>query len=260
MIENKVALVTGSSSGIGLATAERLAEAGADIVLHGLMSQKEGMDLVSHLENEYNIRCMFSNADLRDPEAIAGLIDQALEGLGSIDILVNNAGIQHTEGAETFPLQKWNDILAINLSAAFLCMQKCLPGMRERQWGRIINIASVHGLVGSVNKSAYCASKHGLVGLTKVIALENAEFGISANCICPGWVDTPILAAQIEQFAQANQLSLEEAKRKIVTTKQPVPEMMAPSQIGDFIVFLCSDAAKTISGAALPIDGAWTAQ
>lgn len=260
MLKGKVALVTGSTSGIGLATARCLAQNGADIALHGLLSHERGNELAATFQNEYGVRCLFDGADLKNPEAIAAFLERVIAEFGSVDILVNNAGIQHTEAVETFPAEKWNDIIAINLSAAFYSTQGVIPVMRDKGWGRIINIASVHGLVGSVNKSAYCASKHGIVGLTKVVALENAEHGITVNALCPGWVDTPILNDQISQFAEKNNLELQEAKRQIVTTKQPVPEMMGPAQIGEFIAFLCSDSAKTISGAALPIDGAWTAQ
>ncbi|MFL0796322.1 MAG: 3-hydroxybutyrate dehydrogenase [Cellvibrionaceae bacterium] len=260
MLKGKIALVTGSTSGIGLATVRRLAAAGADIVLHGLMSDEEGEALAKSLADEFGIRCMFDGANLMDSSSIDAMMDRVLNDFGGVDILVNNAGIQHTEGTETFPVEKWDAIIAINLTSAFHTVRRVIPGMREKKWGRIVNIASVHGLVASLNKSAYCASKHGLVGFNKVVALENAEHGITSNCICPGWVDTPILAQQIQDFADKNGLALEDAKRQIVTTKQPVPEMMDPAQIGDFILFLCQDGAKTISGAALPIDGAWTAQ
>ncbi len=260
MLKGKVAVVTGSTSGIGLATAKCLAANGADIALHGLLDEVQGSELVEEFRREYGVGCIFSGADLKDPSQIEQFIQRVVSELGSVDVLVNNAGIQHTESVDTFPTDKWNDIIAINLSSAFHTIQKSLPVMKQQQWGRIINIASVHGLVGSINKSAYCASKHGIVGLTKVTALEVAEFGITVNSICPGWVDTPILSAQVEEYANRNNLEIKDAKRQIVTTKQPVPEMMSPSQIGEFIVFLCSDSARTISGSALPIDGAWTAQ
>lgn len=260
MLKDKVALITGSTSGIGLAAAHVLAEQSCDLVLHGLMREEEGQSLAAQFTNSYGIRVFFSNADLREPAAIAGFMEQATGKLGSIDILVNNAGIQHTECATDFPLNKWNDIIAINLSASFHTIQQALPNMQKNGWGRIINIASVHGLVGSKNKSAYCAAKHGIVGLTKVIALENAEMGITANSICPGWVDTPLINNQIEQIAQEQATTVEDAKYKLVTAKQPLPEMADPRQIGEFILFLCTDGARSITGAALPMDGAWTAQ
>jgi len=260
MLKNKIALITGSTSGIGLAAAHVLAEQGIDLILHGLMSNEEGEALASSFAEKYHINTLFNNADLRDPQAISDFIDAAIIKMGSIDILINNAGIQHTESAVNFPLNKWNDIIAINLSAAFHAIQKSLPCMQKKKWGRIINIASVHGLVGSVNKSAYCAAKHGIVGLTKVIALECSEQGITANAICPGWVDTPLINQQISDIAEKESVEFDQAKYNLVTAKQPLPEMMNPRQIGEFILFLCSDSARSITGSSLPMDGAWTAQ
>jgi 3-hydroxybutyrate dehydrogenase len=224
------------------------------------MSIEEGEALANNFAKKYSITTLFDNADLRDPESIHTFIDTALIKMGSIDILINNAGIQHTESVVNFPLNKWNDIIAINLSAAFHTIQKSLPSMQKNKWGRIINIASVHGLVGSVNKSAYCAAKHGIVGLTKVIALECAEQGITANSICPGWVETPLINDQITDIAVKDNVEFSQAKYNLVTAKQPLPEMMEPRQIGDFILFLCSDSARSITGSSLPMDGAWTAQ
>ena len=260
MLNQKVALITGSTSGIGLATAHALAAQGINLVLHGLLSPSEGEKLADEFAVKYGIKALFDNADLKNVESIEGLIKNAIEQLGSLDILINNAGIQHTESAENFPLDKWNAIIAINLSAAFHAIQYALPNMKSNGWGRIINVASVHGLVGSVNKSAYCAAKHGLIGVTKVLALECAEQGVTVNAICPGWVDTPLINDQISAIAKQQDISFEQAKYKLVTAKQPLPEMMAPEQIGEFILFLCSDSAKSITGAALPMDGAWTAQ
>ena len=260
MLKQKVALITGSTSGIGLATAHVLAAQGINLVLHGLLSSEEGTLLAKEFAKQYGIDALFDNADLRDVGSIERFIQRALEHMGSIDILVNNAGIQHTESAENFPLDKWNAIIAINLSAAFHAIQYVLPNMKSKGWGRIINVASVHGLVGSVNKSAYCAAKHGLVGLTKVLALECAEQGVTVNAICPGWVDTPLINEQISTLAQQQGVDFKQAKYNLVTAKQPLPEMMAPEQIGEFILFLCSDSARSITGAALPMDGAWTAQ
>jgi 3-hydroxybutyrate dehydrogenase len=187
-------------------------------------------------------------------------MDSAMSALGSIDILVNNAGIQHTQDVANFPVEKWNDIIAINLSSAFHTIQQVVPAMTEKKWGRIINIASVHGLVASANKVAYCAAKHGIIGLTKVVAIECAEQGITVNAICPGWVDTPLIGKQIDSIASDKNLSYEDAKYQLVTAKQPLPEMLAPRQIGEFVLFLCGGAARGITGAALPMDGAWTAQ
>ncbi|WP_286263706.1 3-hydroxybutyrate dehydrogenase [Thalassotalea atypica] len=260
MLKGKVALITGSTSGIGLATAHVLAGEGVNLILHGLLDPEEGDKLAQHFSVQYKINAIFDDADLRNPLAIQQFIDRAQFELGTIDILINNAGIQHTEQTASFPLNKWNDIIAINLSAAFHTIQKSLPGMQVNQWGRIINIASVHGLVGSKNKSAYCAAKHGIVGLTKVVALECAEQGITVNAICPGWVDTPLINKQISDIAARDNVELAQAKYNLVTAKQPQPEMMEPKQIGEFILFLCSDSARSITGASLPMDGAWTAQ
>jgi len=260
MLKGKVALITGSTSGIGLATAHILAEQGIHIVLHGLLSDIDGQTLAKEFEAKYDINVLFDNSDLRDPEAIGHFIDTTVKAMGSIDILINNAGIQYTEQVDKFPLDKWNNIIAINLSASFHTIQKSLPSMKKNKWGRIINIASVHGLVASVNKAAYCAAKHGIIGLTKVVALECAEQGITANSICPGWVDTPLIKQQISEVAARDDVSFEQAQYNLVTAKQPLPEMMNPRQIGDFILFLCSDSAHTITGSALPMDGAWTAQ
>ncbi|OUR63291.1 3-hydroxybutyrate dehydrogenase [Colwellia sp. 39_35_sub15_T18] len=260
MLKGKTALITGSTSGIGLATAHTLAEQGVNLVLHGLLAEAEGIALAEEFANKYNIKALFDGANLMDSNAIASFMDRAIDMMGTIDILVNNAGIQHTESIDTFPENKWNAIIAINLTAAFHTIQKSLPGMKANGWGRIINIASVHGLVASLNKCAYVTAKHGLIGLTKVVALECAEQGITANSICPGWVDTPLINNQINEIAQKQQLEFEQAKYNLVTAKQPLPEMMAPRQIGEFILFLCSDNARSITGASLPMDGAWTAQ
>ena len=260
MLKGKTALITGSTSGIGLATAHTLAEQGINLILHGLMSQVEGIKLAEEFATKYNIKTLFDNANLMDSAAITVFMNNALEKMGSIDILINNAGIQHTESIDTFPENKWNAIIAINLTAAFHTIQQSLPSMKSNGWGRIINIASVHGLVASLNKSAYVAAKHGIVGLTKVVALECAEQGITANAICPGWVDTPLINNQIKEVAKKQKVEFEQAKYNLVTAKQPLPEMMNPRQIGEFILFLCSNSARSITGASLPMDGAWTAQ
>jgi 3-hydroxybutyrate dehydrogenase len=260
MLKGKTALITGSTSGIGLATAHVLAEQGINIVLHGLLSDEEGQALAAELAAKYAVKVVFDGANLADPSATQQFVESASTQMGGIDILVNNAGIQHTADIEDFPEDKWHAIMAINLSSAFFAMQKVLPSMRKKGWGRIINIASVHGLVGSLNKSAYCAAKHGIVGLTKVAALENADKGITVNAICPGWVDTPLINAQIQAVADKQNISIEQARINLVTAKQPLPDMANPKQIGEFVLFLCSDSARSISGSALPMDGAWTAQ
>jgi len=259
-VKTKTALITGSTSGIGLAIAHTLAEAGAKVGLHGLMAESEGSALALEFERRYGTKATFSNADLRCATAVGELVDYTKQALGGVDILVNNAGIQYTSRVETFPEQKWDDIIAINLSSAFHTIRAALPFMKNRGWGRIVNIASVHGLVASVNKAAYVTAKHGIVGLTKAVALENVEQGITCNAICPGWVDTPLIAAQIEQYAQQHQLDLQAARHQLITDKQPMPVMTPASSIGQWVLFLCSEFAQTTTGAALPIDGGWTAQ
>ncbi len=259
-LKGKTALITGSTSGIGLATAHVLAEQGINLVLHGLMSDEEGASLAQEFSNQYRINAIFDNVNLMDSDAISHFMENAIKAMGSIDILINNAGIQHTESVDTFPKSKWNAIIAINLTAAFHTIQLALDGMKQNSWGRIINIASVHGLVASKNKIAYCAAKHGIIGLTKVVALECAEHGITANAICPGWVDTPLINDQIAEISNNKNTNFEQAKYQLITAKQPLPEMMAPRQIGEFILFLCSDSARSITGSSLPMDGAWTAQ
>lgn len=260
MLKDKVALITGSTSGIGLGAAHVLAKRGVNLVLHGLIPESEGQALAQEFSAQHGIKAMFDNADMSQVEAIDTMMDKVLSEFGSIDILVNNAGIQHTEKIEDFPKSKWDAIIAINLSSAFHTMQKALPVMQQNGWGRIINIASVHGLVGSVNKSAYVAAKHGVVGLSKVAALENANNGITVNSICPGWVETPLINKQIEDIAQTQQLEMTQAKEQLISAKQPMLQMAQTSHIGELIAFLCSDAATSITGTAMPIDGAWTAQ
>ena len=257
MLKSKTALVTGSTSGIGWAVAQTLAEKGTDILLHGLLDMEAGNQLAKNLAQDHGIHCYFSNANVGNESSIEELFRNHN---GDIDILVNNAGIQYTEVTENFPVDKWNDIIAINLSAAFHTTRKALPQMQRKGWGRIINIASVHGLVASTKKAAYCAAKHGLVGLTKVVALENANKGITANAICPGWVDTELIASQIENLAKNNDMSIEEARKSLVSEKQPMLDMTAPKSIAELVIYLCSEHAKTITGSALTIDGAWSTQ
>lgn len=257
---SKTALVTGSTSGIGLGIAKVLASKHYNIVLHGLLDQEQGQRLADQMAAEFNIKVMFSNANMANEADIIELINQANNTFSGIDILVNNAGIQHTDSIEQFPMEKWHAIMAINLTSAFVTTQQCLPYMQKNNWGRVINIASVHGLVASVNKSAYVAAKHGLVGLTKVTAIENANKGITANAICPGWVETPLINNQIEAIANQKQVSFEEAKQQLISAKQPRLTMATPEQIGELVAFLCTDSAQGITGTSMPIDGAWTAQ
>jgi 3-hydroxybutyrate dehydrogenase len=254
------ALVTGATQGIGLAIATRLAEAGHDVVLHGIEPLPEGQAVAQALAQRSGRQTTYVQADLRDPQAASKLFAQATKALRTPDILVNNAGIQYTCPVEDFPTERWDAILAVNLSAAFMTMRSAVPAMRAQGWGRIVNIASVHGLVASVNKTAYLAAKHGLVGMSKGVALETATDGITVNCICPGWTDTPIIAPQIEARALALGGDREAGIRELLREKQPNQTLLPPGRIGDVAVFLCSEAAAGITGVALPVDGGWTAQ
>ena len=256
----RTALVTGSSSGIGLATAETLLANGIQVMLHGIESDELGSAIAKKLSAQYDMKAAYYSADVANPAAIENLVTETVSVFGGIDILVNNAGIQYTCSTVEFPVAKWDQIIAINLSAAFYATRLVLPYMQKQQWGRIINMASVHGLVGSANKSAYVAAKHGLIGFTKVVAIEHAADGITVNAICPGWTDTPLLSHQFEVQAEKEGVSFEEGKRSLITTKAPYPDLVNPSAIGSLIHYLCSDAAAAITGASLPIDGAWTAQ
>lgn len=260
MLENKVALVTGSTSGIGLGVAEALARAGCDVVLNGFGDADEIGRLRQALSEEHGVRVLYSGADMSRPAEIAEMIRQATTELGHVDILVNNAGVQHTAPVEEFPAEKWDWVLSINLSGPFHAIAAVLPQMRARNWGRIVNIASTHGFVGSVHKSAYVAAKHGLIGLTKVVALETATTGVTCNAVCPGWVLTPLVQKQIDALQSRDGLTPEAAKHRLLAEKQPSLDFVTPAQIGAAVAFLASDAAAQIRGAALPVDGAWLAQ
>lgn len=254
-LNGKVALVTGSTSGIGLGIACALAEAGAELILNGFGEVDRAKDKVAR----YGARPGYHDADLSDPAQIEAMMQYAESEYGGVDILVNNAGIQHVAPVEQFPVEKWNAILAINLSSVFHTSRLALPGMKERNWGRIINIASVHGLVASKEKSAYVAAKHAVVGLTKVIALENAQTNITCNALCPGWVLTPLVQQQIEQRI-ASGIAPDIARDTLLGEKQPSGEFVTPEQLGALTLFLCSDAASQVRGAAWNMDGGWVAQ
>jgi 3-hydroxybutyrate dehydrogenase len=260
MLKGKVALITGSTSGIGLGIARALAEQGADIVLNGFGDAGEIEELRKGLVGEFKVKAIYAAADMAKPDDIYAMIKKAQSELGSVDILVNNAGIQHVAPIQDFPIDRWDAVIAINLSASFHTIRAALPQMLKRNWGRIINIASAHGLVASVQKVAYIAAKHGLVGLTKVVALENATTGVTCNAICPGWVLTPLVQKQIDTRAKEQGISVEKAKLNLLSEKQPSHEFVTPEQLAGLVVFLCSDAAAQIRGAALSVDGGWTAQ
>lgn len=259
-LKGKTALVTGSTSGIGLGIAQLLAAKGCDIVLNGFGDADEIEAIRSALAEKEGIEVTYSGADMTRPQEIAAMIEEAQKAHGAVDILVNNAGIQHTAPIEEFPADRWDAIIAINLSHAFHTIRTALPAMRGRGWGRIVNIASVHGLVASAEKVAYVAAKHGIVGLTKVVALETAGSGITCNAICPGWVLTPLVERQIEARAEREGIAVAAAKAKLLGEKQPSMEFVTPAQIGALAAYLCSDDAAQMTGAALNVDGGWLAQ
>jgi 3-hydroxybutyrate dehydrogenase len=259
-LQGKIALVTGSTSGIGLAIAKALAAAGCDVVITGLGDVAQISAMARDLSNQHKIRASYIPADLVSPAEIRNLVATAEHQLGAPQVLVNNAGVQFVAPLQEFPDQQWDQIVAVNLSAAFHATKACLPAMQRAAWGRVINISSAHGLVASPGKSAYVAAKHGLIGLTKVTALENASFGITANAICPGWVRTPLVEAQIQARAAAGGISVREAEQQIIGEKQAIMEFTAPAQIAELALFLCSDSASTVTGAAISMDGGWVAQ
>jgi 3-hydroxybutyrate dehydrogenase len=259
-LEGRVALVTGSTSGIGLGIAERLAADGAGVVLNGLGDPREIEMTKDRIAFDHGVPAAYSNADLSQASAVYDMIAFASDALGAVDILVNNAGIQHVAPIEDFPIAKWDAIIAINLSAAFHAIKASLPSMKARGWGRIVNIASAHGLVGSPFKSAYVAAKHGVVGLAKVVALEAAQSGVTCNTICPGYVWTPLVEKQIEDQARTHNIPREKVITDVLLKAQPNKRFAETSEIGALTAFLCSEGAASITGAAIPVDGAWTAQ
>ena len=256
MLSGKTALVTGSTSGIGLGIALALAQNGARVMLNGFGDVEGALAQV----RRHDPKAVHDGADMSRPEQIEAMVRRCEAELGACDILVNNAGIQHVAPIHEFPAERWDAIIAINLSSAFHGMRAALPGMHGRNWGRIINVASVHGLVASTNKSAYVAAKHGIVGLTKVAALENATTGVTVNAICPGWVLTPLVQKQVDARAAAQHIDNEAAKRELLAEKQPSLQFTTPEQLGALAVFLCSPAADNIRGAAINVDGGWVAQ
>lgn len=260
MLQGKVALVTGSTSGIGLGCAEALAAAGARIMLHGSRDAASAEALRSDLAVRHGVDVRYQQADAAVGDEVRGLVTATETAFGQLDILVNNAGIQHVAPIEDFPLEKWDQIIAINLSAVFHGSRAAIPGMKARSWGRIINIASAHSLVASPFKSAYVSAKHGVLGFTKTAALEVAQHGITVNAICPGYVLTPLVEKQIPDTAKARGITEEQVKRDVLLAAQPTKEFATVEQIGDLTVFLSTGSGAAITGTALPMDGGWTAQ
>jgi 3-hydroxybutyrate dehydrogenase len=256
MLKNKTALVTGSTSGIGLGIAKSLARQGANIVLNGFGDSETPLKEIAEL----GVQVAYHGADMSKPGEIEAMMAFAAEKFGQVDILVNNAGIQHVARIENFPTEKWDAIMAINLSSAFHATRLALPAMQKANWGRIINVASVHGLVASAEKAAYVAAKHGVIGLTKVTALENATTGVTCNAICPGWVLTPLVQKQVDAKAAAQSLSNEEAKKQLLGEKEPSLQFTTPEELGELAVFFCSPAGNNVRGVAWNMDGGWVAQ
>jgi 3-hydroxybutyrate dehydrogenase len=259
MFKGKTALITGSTSGIGLGIAEALAAQGANIVLNGFGDAAAITQLRIDLARRHGVTVLYDGADMSQPSAIESMMKAAIGEFGAVDLLVNNAGIQHVAPVDEFPLDKWNAILAINLSAAFHTTRLALPGMKQRGFGRIVNIASAHALVASPYKSAYVAAKHGIAGFTKTVALEVAQQGITVNAVCPGYVLTPLVQKQIPDTAKARGISEEAVVRDVLLAAQPTKQFVTVEQVAAFTSFLCSDAAASITGAVLPIEGGWTA-
>ncbi len=259
MLASKTAVVTGSTSGIGLGCARAFAEKGANVVINGLGDADEIEKTRAAIEADFGVRCTYSPANMLNGDEIAGMIADAETEFGSVDILVNNAGIQYVSPVDEFPVGKWDAIIAINLTSAFHSIRAALPGMKTRGWGRIINTASAHALVASPYKSAYVAAKHGIAGLTKTVALEVAQQGITVNAICPGYVWTPLVEAQIPDTMKARNMTEEQVKQDVMLAAQPTKEFVKIEQVAGYAVFLCTDTAASITGSILPIDGGWTA-
>ena len=255
-LKGKTALVTGSTSGIGLGVALKLAAQGCNIVLNGFGDAEGPKAQVTAL----GVKAWYHGADMSKPAEIEAMMAMGAKECGGIDVLVNNAGIQHVANVDEFPVERWDAIIAINLSSAFHTTRLALPGMKSRGWGRVINIASVHGLVASAGKSAYVAAKHGIVGLTKTVALETATSGVTVNAICPGWVLTPLVQKQVDARAERDKISKDDAAKLLLLEKQPSLRFTTPEQLGDLAVFLCSDSASNVTGQSWAMDGGWTAQ
>jgi 3-hydroxybutyrate dehydrogenase len=258
-LKGRTAVVTGSTSGIGLAYARALAKEGANIVINGFGSAAEIEKERVGIETEFDVRCVYDPADMTKPDEIAAMIVNAEKVFGAVDILVNNAGVQYVSEIENFPVEKWDQIIAINLSSAFHAIRAVVPGMKARKWGRIISTASAHSLVASPFKSAYVAAKHGLAGLNKVVALELATYGVTANCISPGYVWTPLVEKQIPATMEARHLTRDQVIHDVLLEAQPTKEFVTVDQVAALAVFLCSDVAAQITGTDIPIDGGWTA-
>ncbi|HVG50906.1 MAG TPA: 3-hydroxybutyrate dehydrogenase [Xanthobacteraceae bacterium] len=259
-LKGKTALVTGSTSGIGLAYARALAKEGANVVINGFGDAKAIETERSGIEKEFGVKAQYASADMTKPAEIAAMIATAEKTFGSLDILINNAGIQHVDPIENFPIEKWDQIIAINLSSAFHTIRAAVPGMKSRKWGRIISTASAHSLVASPFKSAYVSAKHGLAGLTKTVALETATFGVTCNCISPGYVWTPLVEKQIPDTMKARNMTREQVMNDVILDAQPTKQFVTVEQVAALALFLCSDAAVNITGANLSIDGGWTAE
>ena len=259
-LKGKSVVVTGSTSGIGLAIARAFAREGCNLTINGFGDKAAIEKERAGIESEFGVKAIYSGADVTKPDQIKDMIDTAEKTFGSVDVLVNNAGIQFVAKVEDFPIEKWDAVIATNLSAAFYATRVAIPGMKKRKFGRIINIASAHGLAASAEKVAYVAAKHGIVGLTKVVAIETANDGITCNAICPGWVLTPLVQAQIEARAKAQGKTVEQAKNELIAEKQPMLKYTTPENIGALAVFLAGDAAETITGSSYSIDGGWIAQ
>ena len=260
MLKGKNAVITGSTSGIGLGIARALAKEGANVMINGFGAAADIEKERSAIESGFAVKSLYSAADMTNPDEIAAMIKTAEAELGAVDILVNNAGIQYVAPIEEFPIEKWNQIIAINLTAAFLATRAAVPGMKARKWGRIISTASAHSLVASPFKVAYVSAKHGIAGLTKTVALELAEFGVTVNCISPGYVWTPLVAHQIPEQMKTHNMTEEQVKHDVFLAAQPTKEFVTVEQVAAMAVYLCSDAAAQITGANLVIDGGWTAQ